>query len=66
MAMKASAEEIRERFERAVEYLSDLERGQTAIMDAPLALDLVARAASAVTPHAPSARSSTESKSSKL
>lgn len=50
--MKASAEEIRERFDRAVEYLSDLERGQTAIPDAPLALDLVARAASAATPHA--------------
>ncbi len=50
--MKASTEEIRERFERAVEYLSDLERGQTAIIDAPLALDVVARAAAAVTAHA--------------
>jgi tRNA (cmo5U34)-methyltransferase len=50
--MKASAEEIAQRFERAVEYLSDLERGQSALIDAPLALDLVARAASRTTPHA--------------
>lgn len=50
--MKASAEEIRQRFERAVEYLSDLERGQTAIPDATQVLDLVARAASETTPHA--------------
>lgn len=50
--MKASVEEIRRRFDRAVEYLSDLERGQTAIPDAALALELVAEAASAATPHA--------------
>jgi tRNA (cmo5U34)-methyltransferase len=50
--MKASADEIRDRFESCVDYLSDLERGQAAIIDAPLALDLVARAASATTPHA--------------
>ena len=50
--MKAWVEEIRRRFDRAVEYLSDLESGQTAIPDAAVALDLVARAASAATPHA--------------
>ncbi len=50
--MKATPDEIRRRFERAVEYLSDVERGQYALVDAPLALELVARAASAVTPDA--------------
>lgn len=50
--MKASADQIRQRFDGAVEYLSDLERGQTAIPDAALALDLVAEAAAAATPSA--------------
>lgn len=50
--MKASADQIRQRFDGAVEYLSDLERGQTAIPDAALALDLVAEAAAAATPRA--------------
>lgn len=49
---KASVDAIRERFDRAVEYLSDVERGQSALMDAPLALDLVACTAAAVTPNA--------------
>ena len=50
--MKATPDEIRQRFEQAVEYLSDLESGQTAIIDAPLSLELVARTASAVNPKA--------------
>ena len=51
-AQKASVEEIRDRFDRDVERFSNLETGQTATIDAALALDLVARSAAAATPAA--------------
>src|ERR1700691_4000273 len=49
---KSSVEEIRDRFDRDVERFSNLETGQTATVDAALALDLVARSAAATTPAA--------------
>jgi tRNA (cmo5U34)-methyltransferase len=49
---KASAEEIRARFDSDVERFSNLEMGQSAIIDAPVMLELIAAAAAAVTPHA--------------
>lgn len=51
---KSSVDEIRARFENDVERFSNLETGQSATIDAPIALELVARAANAVTPHAKS------------
>lgn len=42
---KASTDRIRHRFDRDVERFSDLETGQAATMDAPLTMDLIARAA---------------------
>jgi tRNA (cmo5U34)-methyltransferase len=45
---KSSVEEIRERFDHDVERFSNLETGQTATMDAPLNLELIARAAAGV------------------
>jgi tRNA (cmo5U34)-methyltransferase len=51
-ASKSSVEEIRERFDKDVERFSNLETGQTATIDAPLMLDLVAAAAAGVTPDA--------------
>lgn len=53
-AMKSTVDEIRARFDADVERFSNLETGQSATIDAPLALDLVAEAASVVTPHAKS------------
>ena len=50
--MKLSVEEIRERFDAEVERFSNLQTGQTATVDAPLAMALVAEAAAATTPHA--------------
>ena len=50
--LKSTVDQIRERFDRDVERFSNLETGQSATMDAPLCLDLVAEAASAVTPQA--------------
>jgi len=50
--MKSSVEEIRARFDQDVERFSNLETGQSATVDAPLCLDLVAEAAAAVTPGA--------------
>ena len=49
---KSTVEEIRARFDADVERFSNLETGQTATMDAALALEQVAQAAAAVTPHA--------------
>lgn len=49
---KSTVEEIRQRFDADVERFSNLETGQTATVDAPLAMNLVAQAAAAVTPHA--------------
>jgi tRNA (cmo5U34)-methyltransferase len=50
--MKSSVDEIRRRFDVDVERFSNLETGQSATVDAPLALALVAQAAAATTPHA--------------
>ena len=50
--MKSTVEQIRERFDRDVERFSRLETGQSATMDAPLVLDLIAQAAAATTPGA--------------
>jgi tRNA (cmo5U34)-methyltransferase len=50
--MKATVDEIRRRFDADVERFSNLETGQSATVDAPLALALVAQAAAATTPHA--------------
>src|SRR4051812_9124656 len=51
-AVKSSVEEIRRRFDNDVERFSNLETGQSATMDAPLVLDLVAEAAAGTTPAA--------------
>lgn len=50
MSTKSTVEEIRARFDADVERFSQRETGQTALIDAVLALDLIADAASAVTP----------------
>src|SRR5947209_19317146 len=50
--MKSTVDEIRQRFDADVERFSNLDRGQSATVDAPLALALVAQAAAATTPHA--------------
>ncbi len=49
---KSTVDEIRQRFDHDVERFSNLETGQSATIDAPLALELVTQAAAAVTPHA--------------
>ena len=50
--MKSSVEQIRQRFDADVERFSNLETGQSATIDAPLAMERIARAAAAVTPGA--------------
>lgn len=50
--MKSTVDEIRKRFDADVERFSNLETGQSATVDAPLAMALVAEAAAATTPHA--------------
>ena len=50
--MKSTVDEIRQRFDADVERFSNLETGQSATVNAPLAMALVAQAAAAVTPHA--------------
>ncbi|MFO0969631.1 MAG: class I SAM-dependent methyltransferase [Gemmataceae bacterium] len=50
--MKSTVDEIRRRFDADVERFSNLETGQSATVDAPLAMTLVAQAAAAVTPQA--------------
>src|SRR5271155_3250306 len=50
--MKSTVEEIRQRFDADVERFSNLETGQSATVDAPLAMALVAQAAAATTPSA--------------
>ena len=52
MTQKSSVEEIRDRFDHDVDRFSNLETGQTAAVDAALALDLIARSAAAATPAA--------------
>jgi tRNA (cmo5U34)-methyltransferase len=50
--MKSTVDEIRQRFDGDVERFSNLKTGQSATVDAPLAMALVAEAAAATTPHA--------------
>ena len=50
--MKSTVEQIRVRFDAEVERFSNLETGQSATVDAPLVLELIAQAAAAATPHA--------------
>ncbi len=50
--MKSTVDEIRARFDADVERFSNLETGQTATMDAPLALELIAESAAVTTPNA--------------
>jgi tRNA (cmo5U34)-methyltransferase len=52
MSGKSTVAEIRERFDHDVERFSNLETGQSATIDAPLAMDLVTEAAARTTPHA--------------
>ncbi|MBC7805815.1 MAG: class I SAM-dependent methyltransferase [Akkermansiaceae bacterium] len=52
MSQRSTVEQIRARFDADVERFSKRETGQTALMDAVLALDLIADAALAVTPNA--------------
>src|SRR6266568_419639 len=49
---KSTPEEIRARFDQDVERFSNLETGQSATIDAPLAMELIAHAAAATTPAA--------------
>src|SRR5262245_54877924 len=49
---KSSVEQIRQRFDKDVERFSNLETGQSATIDAPLVLDLIAKAATAANPAA--------------
>ena len=51
-ARKYTSEEIRRRFDADVERFSNLETGQSATIDAPLSLELIAKAASLVRPEA--------------
>ena len=50
--MKSTVDEIRQRFDADVERFSNLATGQSATVDAPLAMALVAEAAAATTPAA--------------
>lgn len=49
---KSTVAEIRDRFDQDVERFSNLQTGQTATVDAPVALEMIARAAAATTPDA--------------
>jgi len=49
---KSTPEEIRRRFDADVDRFSNLETGQSATIDAPLSLELIARVASGVRPEA--------------
>lgn len=49
---KSTVEQIRQRFDKDVERFSNLETGQSATIDAPLVLDLIAKAVNAATPDA--------------
>lgn len=51
-ASKSTIDDIRRRFDADVERFSNLETGQTAAVDAALALELIAQAAARVTPGA--------------
>lgn len=54
MRAKSTVDQIRQRFDNDVERFSNVETGQTATMDAPLILDVIAQAATATTPTAKS------------
>ncbi len=49
---KSTVEQIRARFDADVERFSNLDTGQSATIDAPLSLELIAHAVAASTPHA--------------
>jgi tRNA (cmo5U34)-methyltransferase len=49
---KSTVEQIRQRFDKDVERFSNLETGQSATIDAPLVLDLIAKAVTAANPDA--------------
>jgi tRNA (cmo5U34)-methyltransferase len=51
-AQKSSVEEIRRRFDADVDRFSNLDTGQSATIDAPLVLELIAYSAAASTPRA--------------
>jgi len=50
--LKSTVDEIRARFDNDVDRFSSLETGQTATIDAPISLELIAEAAWASTPRA--------------
>ena len=50
-SVKSTVDEIRQRFDADVERFSNLETGQSATMDSPLAMELIAQVAAATTPH---------------
>jgi tRNA (cmo5U34)-methyltransferase len=50
--MKSTVEEIRQRFDADVERFSNLETGQSATVDSPLAMALIAQAAAVTVPQA--------------
>src|SRR4051794_34578866 len=50
--MKSTVDEIRQRFDADVERFSNLDTGQSATVDAPRALALIAQAAAVTTPQA--------------
>ena len=50
--MKSTPAQIRDRFDGDVERFSNLETGQSATIDSPLILELIAQTAAAVTPNA--------------
>src|SRR3954469_17566455 len=50
--MKSTVDEIRQRFDADVDRFSNLDTGQSATVDAPLPMALIAQAAAATTPHA--------------
>jgi tRNA (cmo5U34)-methyltransferase len=52
--MKSTVDEIRQRFDAEVDRFSNLQTGQSATVDAPLAMALVTQAAAATTPAAKS------------
>jgi tRNA (cmo5U34)-methyltransferase len=50
--LKSTVEEIRRRFDSDVERFANLEPGQSATIDSPLAMELIAQAAAATNPAA--------------
>jgi tRNA (cmo5U34)-methyltransferase len=51
-SQKSSVEEIRQRFDKDVERFSNLDTGQSTIVDSALMMELTAQAAAAITPQA--------------